>query len=89
MLIKSSSAALRRTLCALHTESSLGKRANDHEQKSVTKCRESQKARLNLKMRLGLDKKSLIFIDQNRKPALFSSSNKQSARAFGSEIYTW
>ena len=51
-------------------------------QKSVTKCRENQKARLNLKIRLGLDKKSLIFIDQNRKPALFASSNKQSARAF-------
>lgn len=40
-------------------------------QKSVTKCRESQKVRLNLKMRPGLDKKSLIFIDQNRKSAIF------------------
>jgi len=35
-------------------------------QKSVTKCRESQKVRLNLKMRPSLDKKSLIFIEQNR-----------------------
>ncbi len=41
-------------------------------QKSVTKYRENQKARLNLKIRLGLDKKSLIFIDQNRKSVLFS-----------------
>ena len=41
-------------------------------QKSMTECRESQNARLNLKMRLGLDKKSLIFIEQNRKSALFS-----------------
>lgn len=45
-------------------------------------------AKLNLKMRLGLDKKSLIFIEQNRKSALFSSSNKQSARAFGGTKFT-
>lgn len=58
-------------------------------QKSVTKRRESQKARLNLKMRLGLDKKSLIFIDQNRKSAIFCRVTSKVQGLFGSEIYTW